>query len=938
MANHDRVSDLYYGRLNQGKTQEACRDRVHWLCGQVRGERVLDIGCSQGIVSILLGREGHRVVGVDIEPEGIESARAALSGEPQPVQDRVSFKQLDVFKTDFGRGSFDTVVMGEVLEHLVHPDLLLDRVDEWLTEGGQVVVSVPLGYHPFHDHKQTFYLTKFVELLSKHFTIADVAVQHGRYLCGVANKSSGGRTPQPPTPERMHGWSSFCDRALEAAQRQHHEEKLAWRAKRLELRKKLEAQRAEIEQMRAKTARFDEEHQLREKAERKARYLKNRLDSTEEILDVRMNEVRYRLGDALVRSFPPSRETLRLPGRLVRLFLEGWRKRRARREAERGGQAEEARANAAGLTAMPRCRPLPAWLTDLRGDEMLAQPFSSAPRELIVRPELRIAGVMDEFSWRAWQYEADLYTFTPQTWRQMLEARPPHLLLVESTWHGLDDGWHFQVRDLGKRPDLIERYALPEIVAWCGERGIPTVFYNKEDPPNFEFFLDAARLFDVVFTSDANCIADYRERTAHERVFALPFAAQPRIHNPISTGDREGNVCFAGTWYNHRHQQRREDAEAILKPALEFGLHIFDRMAESPSKNYRWPQAYEASVYGSLPYAKMVAAYKRFKVFLNINSVADSPTMFARRVFELLASGTPVISSESRGIRELLGEDLVPMSADEERTREQLRRLLEDDEHRARLALRGQRAVFCEHTYTRRLETILKAANVTASPVGRPRMTVIACAQGGGDAEAIAENFGRQAHEPAGLVVCTKDAALAERIDRGNGATGGRSVLCRPGAKWGELLAEAIERCSTGWAAAMNPADYYGAHYLTDYANAMLYLDGATAMGKSRLYCCANGDAPRILADGVEYRFVEAVHPWTVCVSAGAGRAIAEQLRACDSIAEWWERIARSMPRRYAADRFNYVQRPQSSAEGLETAGLQRERGRETGELAAALA
>ncbi len=938
MANHDRVSDLYYGRLDRGKTQEACRDRVHWLCERVRGERVLDIGCSQGVVSILLGREGHRVVGVDIEPEGIESALAALSGEPQPVQERVSFRQLDVFKTDFGSGSFDSAVMGEVLEHLIHPDLLLDRVNAWLVEGGRVVVSVPLGYHPFHDHKQTFYLHRFVALLSKHFTIDEVTVLHERYLCGVASKPPGGMRPTPPPAAVAHDWTVLCDRALESIQRRHHEEKLTWQAKRLSLRERLETQRQAIEQMRGKTERFEEEHRLRERAERKARYLKNRLDSTEEILNVRMNEIRYRLGDALVRAFPPSIETLRLPGRLMRLFLDGLGRRRARRRAATGALAEEAEASAAGTAALPRLRALPPWLADLRPNEALAGPFSAAPRELIVRPELRIAAVMDEFSWRAWQYEADLYTFTPLSWRQALEAKPPHLLLVESTWHGLENGWHFQVRDLGKRPDVIEHYALPEIVAWCRERGIPTVFYNKEDPPNFEFFLDAARLFDVIFTSDANCITDYRERIAHQRVHALPFAAQPRIHNPIYAGEREGNVCFAGTWYNHRHQQRRNDAEAILGPALGFGLHIFDRMADSPSRNYHWPAAYERSVYGALPYATMVTAYKRFRVFLNLNSVADSPTMFARRVFELLASATPVISSESRGIRELLGEDLVPMSADEGRTRALLQRLLGDEEHRARLALRGQRAVFCKHTYTHRLEAVLKAAEIEAAPLGRPRLTAIACAQGECDVEAIAENFGRQAHEPAGLIVCTKDAALASRFADGGGGTADRGVVCRPRAHWGELLAEALERCAGSWAAAINPGDYYGAHYLTDYANATLYLDGTTAIGKSRLYCCPNGESPTASSEGVEYRFVESLHPWTVCVPAGAGRAIAEQLRGCDAVGEWWERLARSMDRRYAADRFNYVQRPQSRAERAATGSAMAGRERETRALSAALA
>ena len=127
------------------------------------------------------------------------------------------------------------------------------------------------------------------------------------------------------------------------------------------------------------------------------------------------------------------------------------------------------------------------------------------------------------------------------------------MLLVESAWSGLNNSWYFQIRDLGERRDAIKYYAIPDVVAWCRQHDVPTVFYNKEDPPNFDVFINAAKQFDFVFTSDANCIPDYRKHVGHERVFALPFAAQPRIHNPIMTADRTGSVCFAGTWYSLRH-------------------------------------------------------------------------------------------------------------------------------------------------------------------------------------------------------------------------------------------------------------------------------------------------------------------------------------------------------------------------------------------------
>ncbi|MCG8407000.1 MAG: methyltransferase domain-containing protein [Phycisphaerales bacterium] len=908
MANHDRVADLYYGRIDRVETQNACRDRVHWLCEKAQGERVLDIGCSQGITSIILGREGHYVVGIDIEANGIASAREALAIEPQIVQERVSFKQMDAYRADFSPASFDSVILGEVLEHLVQPEQLLARVVEWLADDGRLVVSVPHGYHPYHDHKRSFYLTQFVDLISERFSVVDVTVLHDRYLCGVATKPLIGEKPVMPSPEMMHEWSSVCDVALERSQRLAYANRLRLQASVQELRDQAGSLREELEELRSAGELLLVEKRKREKAERQAQYLKNHVARTQEELEVRMNEVRYRLGDALVCAMTPSRDTLLLPLRLVKLFGEGMKKRRDRRLSKRKSRRKNAAAPVASTdTPAPKTRPLPGWLSNLESAAHLEEPFSDVPKDQIVRKELRVAGIMDEFSWRAWQYEADFFTFTPETWKSVLESRKPHLLFVESTWHGLQDGWHFQVRDLGQRPDKIHHYALPEIVEWCRDRDIPTVFYNKEDPPNFEFFIEAAKLFDFIFTSDANCIPDYRERVGHDRVFALPFAAQPRVHNPVATSERRGSVCFAGTWYNHRHQQRQADAEAILKPALDFDLFIFDRMAESPSKNYRWPKIYQSSVYGSLPYARMVSAYKRFKLFLNINSVSGSPTMFARRVFELLASGTPVLSSESLGIEAILGRELVAMSGNEQTTRELMAKILEDDEYRERLSLLGQRKVFSEHTYCQRLETILKTVGVHARAFSKPTIRVVTAINRKADVEAILDNFRRQSFEYAGLTICTRQPSLVPKIQEAVRYDANITVVCRERA-WGGLFQQAMAECESDRVAVMRPGDYYGPHYLTDYANAALYV-GQDAIGKNKHYVSENGERPEVLKGGLDYRYVPEVCPWTLCLKTEHAREVAEKMRDCTSIFEWWDGAMRSMEKTYSADPFNYVRR-----------------------------
>src|SRR5262249_39494431 len=116
MANSDRISEVYKGEIWAESTQRVARDRIHWLVGQATGD-VLDIGCSQGIISILCAREGANVLGVDIQADRIEYALAERDEEPEEVRERLDFRVVDGGPLDLPDRSFDTVIMGEIVEH-----------------------------------------------------------------------------------------------------------------------------------------------------------------------------------------------------------------------------------------------------------------------------------------------------------------------------------------------------------------------------------------------------------------------------------------------------------------------------------------------------------------------------------------------------------------------------------------------------------------------------------------------------------------------------------------------------------------------------------------------------------------------------------------------------------------------------------------------------
>jgi len=98
------------------------------------GSRVLDVGCAFGYGTRLIAR-AHGVHGVDASSAFIERARRAAPAIP--------FTLAPAEALPFPDGSFDAVVLLDVLEHVNREGPALDEVYRVLRPGGVVVLSVP---------------------------------------------------------------------------------------------------------------------------------------------------------------------------------------------------------------------------------------------------------------------------------------------------------------------------------------------------------------------------------------------------------------------------------------------------------------------------------------------------------------------------------------------------------------------------------------------------------------------------------------------------------------------------------------------------------------------------------------------------------------------------------------------------------------------------
>ncbi|MGJ9402583.1 glycosyltransferase [Arthrobacter sp. KK5.5] len=279
---------------------------------------------------------------------------------------------------------------------------------------------------------------------------------------------------------------------------------------------------------------------------------------------------------------------------------------------------------------------------------------------------LSVGIIADEFTTQSLMPECHLVPIeAPGQWQDQLPDANLDALIVESAWSGNGGAWH---RGVGYYND--DEFAeLRLLLDACRERGIPTIFWNKEDPVHIDRFLPTAAHFDHVFTTDADCIARYVNHAGArtKTVASLPFFAQPALHNPLRTDRRpQHTIAYGGSYYGDRYAKRSRELASILNSVSPYGLTIYDRQVNHPGSPYQFPEQLGSYVRGGLEYAEMVKAYTSHPLHINVNSVDASPTMFSRRVMELAASGTPVISGAGRGVTTFFGAQIPVVTTGDE--------------------------------------------------------------------------------------------------------------------------------------------------------------------------------------------------------------------------------------------------------------------------------
>jgi SAM-dependent methyltransferase len=107
--------------------------------GVREGERVLDLGCGAGRHTFEAQNRGAYVVSVDLDDAALKDVNQMTEALGRPG----SCVTADALRLPFADGSFDRIIVSEVLEHIPEDANAMTEIERVLSPGGTVAVTVP---------------------------------------------------------------------------------------------------------------------------------------------------------------------------------------------------------------------------------------------------------------------------------------------------------------------------------------------------------------------------------------------------------------------------------------------------------------------------------------------------------------------------------------------------------------------------------------------------------------------------------------------------------------------------------------------------------------------------------------------------------------------------------------------------------------------------
>lgn len=238
------------------------------------------------------------------------------------------------------------------------------------------------------------------------------------------------------------------------------------------------------------------------------------------------------------------------------------------------------------------------------------------------------------------------------------------------------------------------------------QNGMKTIMWFVEDYRLFTYWQAFAPLYDAFAVIQKEPFLSELAKIGQNHAFYLPLAALPDFHKPIELTDAErrlygSDISFLGAGYPNRRAAFRPlagknfkiwgsdwDGETILAPNIQRGGA---RIGEDEA----------------------VKIYNAAKINLNLHSSIHADKLVSNgdfvnpRTYELAAMGAFQLVDQRQLMAEQFGPDEMATFAAPEEFYAKIDYFLAHPEERKAYASRARKRALAEHTYARRMETLI---------------------------------------------------------------------------------------------------------------------------------------------------------------------------------------------------------------------------------------
>jgi len=242
----------------------------------------------------------------------------------------------------------------------------------------------------------------------------------------------------------------------------------------------------------------------------------------------------------------------------------------------------------------------------------------------------------------------------------------------------------------------------PKTIEWIKEElRAKTALWYPDDPRFFNSLVKhIAPSYDYVFTASEKAIDMYKE-IGCEKIHFLPFACEPTVHRRLSLSDEWNtqnnlDVVFVGTYTQRRSK--------LIKALEKAGIRV--EIYGPYWKYFKRDINVHDGIYGP----DMVKVFNLAKIVLNIHVEDDLPYKVNMRVFEAAGCGALLLSDKPYNLEKHfnIGSEIVVYNSEDELVKA-AKYHLNNNEEREAIGLRAQIRAYKEHTYEKRMKSLLDA-------------------------------------------------------------------------------------------------------------------------------------------------------------------------------------------------------------------------------------